>query len=112
MKGELARLMDARRPHLAGGGLLGVDWVVGLQRWRLGHGCVQRSVVRGGSLLELRELWCQLWLRRGSYNRDLWPSLGCSGMGPVFGALRYRLGFGLALLSELWEFLGERRSRR
>lgn len=34
-----------RRPHLAGGGLLGVDWVVGLQRWRLGHGCVQRSVV-------------------------------------------------------------------
>lgn len=107
-------LIDARvrRPHLAGCSLLGGDRVVGLQWGRLGHGCVQRSVVWGGSLLELWELWCQLWFWRGSCNRDLWPSLGRSRQGPVFGDLRYCLGFRLVLLSELWEFLCERRSHR
>lgn len=97
---------------LIGCGLFSTDWVVCLQGRGLGHGRVQGSVVGCRCLLELGELWGHQVLCRCSRGGDLWPSLDQCSWGSVFGTLGQGLGFGLTLLSQLGQFLGERRSGR
>lgn len=73
--------------YLAGGSLFGADRMVRLQWRRVGHWCVQGSVVGRGCLLELRELRCHQGLGWCAQGGELYRSLGWCSQGSVLGAL-------------------------